>query len=287
VTTAVLEAPVVATTTQPRGALARFMEWSRDVVALTRRNLVHVRREPAQMSDATVQPILFTVLFVYIFGGAMVIPGGGGYKAFAIGGLITMNLTTASMSTAVGFSTDLSNGVMNRFRTLPMARSAVLAGRTFADLLSSVLCGTIVVLTGLAIGWRAPNGVGGVLAGLAVAVLFAYAMSWFTAVIGLVAKAPESAQAMGLIILFPLSFLSSCFVPTQGMPPWLQTFADWNPVSAVAGSTRELFGNPNPAGLVHHFPNQHPVLLAVLWSIAIIAVCAPIASRLLRSRTTD
>ena len=200
------------------GLARRATEWARDVVVLTRRNLLHVRREPLQMSDATVQPILFTVLFVYIFGAAMVLPGGGSYKDFAIGGLVTMNLTTASMGTAVGLSSDLATGVINRFRTLPMARSAILAGRTLSDLLSSLLCGTIVVLTGLVVGWRPDNGVLGVIAGLGVAVLFAYALSWFCACLGLMSDDPESAQGVGLVILFPVAFVSSCFVPTQGLP---------------------------------------------------------------------
>jgi ABC transporter DrrB family efflux protein len=269
------------------GMVGRLREWARDVVVLTRRNVFHVRREPAQLSDATVQPVLFTALFVYIFGGAMHIPGGGSYKDFAIGGLVVMNLTTSAMGTAVGLSSDLSTGVMNRFRTLPMARSAVLAGRTFADIFASVLCGTIVVITGFAIGWRPDNGVGGVIAGLAVAVFFAYALSWLTACIGLSVSDPESAQAMGLIVLFPIAFVSTCFVPTQGMPHWLQVIADWNPVSAVAASCRELFGNPNPAALNHSFPSQHPVITALLWSVAIIAICAPIATARLRARTTD
>src|SRR3954453_16005644 len=144
-------------TAEHADGFARMREWVHDVIVLTRRNLVHVRREPAQLSDATVQPVLFTVLFVYIFGSAMVLPGGGTYKAFAIGGLVTMNLTTASMGTAVGISSDLHTGVINRFRTLPMARSAILAGRTLSDLLASVLCASIVILTGLAIGWRPGN----------------------------------------------------------------------------------------------------------------------------------
>jgi ABC-2 type transport system permease protein len=269
------------------GVVRRGTEWLRDVSVLTRRNLLHVRREPAQMSDATVQPLLFTVLFVYIFGAAMVLPGGGSYKDFAIGGLVTMNLSTATMGTAVGLSSDLSTGIISRFRTLPMARSAILAGRTLSDLLSSVLCGSIVLLTGLAIGWRPDHGVLGVFAGLGVAVLFAYALSWFCACIGLMVSDPESAQAVGLVILFPLAFVSSCFVPTQGLPTVMRVIADWNPVSAVAASCRELFGNPNPAALTDSFPAQHPVLIALLWSVAIIAVCAPVASRLLQKRTTD
>ncbi len=283
----VMAAAVPADVLAEPGWVRRAAEWGRDVVVLTRRNLVHVAREPAQLSDATVQPVLFTLLFVYIFGAAMRIPGGGGYTAFAIGGLVTMNLTTASMGTAVGISSDLSTGVINRFRTLPMARSAILAGRTFSDVLASILCATIVLITGLAIGWRAGNGLGGVVAGLAVAVLFAYAMSWFTACIGLMVSDPESAQAVGLIILFPLAFVSTCFVPSQGLPHWLRIIADWNPVSAVAGSCRELFGNPNPAALTHAFPAQHPVFMAVTWSAVIIAVCAPLATSLLRKRTTN
>jgi len=264
-------------------------QWLSDVAVLTRRNLIHVAREPMQLSDATVQPVLFTLLFVTIFGAAMVLPGGGSYKAFAIGGLIAMNLTTAAMGTAVGLANDLSKGVMNRFRTLPMSRSAVLAGRTMTDVLSSVLCGSIVLLTGLAIGWRpgAGHGPAGVAAGLGVAVAFAYAMSWFTACIGLAVSDPESAQAVGMLVVFPMAFVSSCFVPTQGLPHWLAVIADWNPVSAVAASCRELFGNPNPAALTHTFPAQHPVLVAFVWSAVIVAVCAPVATRLLRLRTTD
>jgi ABC-2 type transport system permease protein len=234
----------------PATVVARVGDWLGDVAVLTWRNLIHVRREPAQLSDATVQPFLFTVLFVYIFGSAMVLPGGGAYKAFAIGGLITMNLTTSAMGTAVGLSSDLSTGVISRFRTLPMSRSAILAGRTISDLLAATLCTSIVLLTGLAIGWRPEHGIAGVAAGVGVAVLFAFALSWFCACVGLLVSDPESAQAVGLVILFPLAFLSSCFVPTQALPPVLRTIADWNPISAIAASCRELFGNPNPAAAV-------------------------------------
>jgi ABC transporter DrrB family efflux protein len=269
------------------GGVVRVADWLRDVAVLTRRNLVHVRREPAQLSDATVQPVLFTVLFVYIFGAAMVVPGGGTYKDFAIGGLVTMNLTTAAMGTAVGLSSDLSTGVIDRFRTLPMSRSAILAGRTVSDLLASALCGSIVLLTGLVIGWRPDHGILGVAAGLAIAVLFAYALSWMTACVGLIVGDPESAQAVGLLVLFPLAFVSSCLVPTNGMPDWLRVVADWNPISSVAGACRELFGNPNPAGDGTSWPSQHPVAAALGSTGVLLAVCVPVATALLRRRTTD
>ncbi|WP_426571255.1 ABC transporter permease [Aquihabitans sp. McL0605] len=276
-----------AITDAPASTIGRAKEWVADVAVLTYRNLLHVRREPAQLSDATIQPVLFTLLFVYIFGSAMHLPGNAAYHDFAIGGLVTMNLTTASMGTAVGMSSDLSTGMMNRFRSLPMSRSAILAGRTISDLLAATLCGTIVLLTGLVIGWSAPNGIGGVIAGMSVALLFAYSLSWFTACIGLAVGDPESAQGVGLVILFPIAFLSTCFVPAAGLPTVPRIIAEWNPVSAVAGSLRELFGNPNPASLSHNWPAQNPVLMAVLSSLAILVICVPLASSMLRKRTTD
>jgi ABC-2 type transport system permease protein len=143
-----------------------------------------------------------------------------------------------------------------------------------------------VALTGLAIGWRPGANVMSVVAGFAVALFFSYAVSWGCACLGLVAKGPESAQSMGLIFLFPLAFVSNALVPTGGMPGWLQTIADWNPVSAVTAACRHLFGNPNPSGSIHAWPMQHPVMAALGWSILIIAVCAPLAAALYRRRTT-
>lgn len=257
----------------------------RDTVVLTRRNLQHIAREPLQLSDVTVQPVLFTLLFVYVFGSGVPIRGGT-YTDFAIAGLMLLNLTTSALGTAVGLSTDLTTGAIDRFRTLPMWRSAVLMGRSVADVLSAALCAAIVVLTGLAIGWRPGHGAGGVLAGLAVALLFSYALSWGCACLGIVSKSPESAQGIGLIVLFPLAIVSNAMVPTQGMPGWLQAVADWNPVSAVTAAVRTLFGNPNPSAGIAAWPMQHPVEAALLWSAAIVAVFAPFAAVLYRRRTT-
>jgi ABC transporter DrrB family efflux protein len=281
--TSVLTAASTRVADHETGGLAG---WVRNVAVLTRRNLIHVRREPAQLSDATVQPILFTVLFVYIFGSAMTIAGGS-YKDFAIGGLVTMNLTTSAMGTAVGLSSDLSTGVIDRFRTLPMARSAVLVGRTLSDLLASVLCASIVCITGYVIGWRPDNGFIGVLGALGVAVLFAWSLSWVTACIGLTVRDPESAQSVGLIVLFPAAFVSSCFVPTAGLPHWMRVIADWNPISAVAGACRDLMGNPNPAAASDVWPAQHPVAASFASIAIILAIFVPISTTMLRRRTTD
>src|SRR5580698_9556802 len=167
----------VHTVPKTAGLLDRVRGPWRDVVVLTRRNLVHIRREPLQLSDVTVQPVLFTLLFIYIFGSGIPIAGGS-YKDYALAGLLLLNLTTSAMGTAVGLSTDLTTGVIDRFRTLPMWRAAVLAGRSIADVLTAATCTAIVALTGLAIGWRTDASALSVIAGFGIALLFAYAMSW-------------------------------------------------------------------------------------------------------------
>jgi ABC-2 type transport system permease protein len=271
-----------AASTALGGAASRL----HDVVVFTRRNLVHVRREPAQLSDVTIQPVLFTILFIYIFGSGIPISGGS-YKDFALAGLLTLNLTTSAMGTAVGLSTDMTSGAIDRFRALPIWRAAVLVGRTMSDLLAALLCSIIVGLTGLVIGWRADATLLSVVAGFGVALLFSFALSWGCACLGMVSKGPESAQGLGLIILFPLAFVSNAMVPTAGMPHWLQLIADWNPVSAVTAACRDLFGNPNPSGSIDVWPMRHPVEAAIGWSLLILLVCAPLAVHLFRRRTTE
>jgi ABC-2 type transport system permease protein len=259
----------------------------RDVAVLTQRNLQHIAREPLQLSDAVVQPLLFTLLFVYVFGAGISLPGGGKYAAFAVAGLLALNLTTSAMGTAVGLSTDLSTGVIDRFRTLPMWRPAVLVGRSFADLLTATLCTSIVAITGYAIGWRAGGSIGETLAGFGLFLFFAYAISWGCACLGIVSKSPESAQGIGLIFLFPLAFVSNGLVPTQHMPAVLRFVANWNPVSAVTAAARTLFHNPNPSASIDAWPMQHPIVTSLIWSTVLLAIFAPLASHLYRRRTTD
>ena len=259
----------------------------RDVAVLTGRNLLHIKREPLQLSDVTIQPVLFTLLFVYVFGSGVVLPGGGSYKDFAIAGLLAMNLTTSSMGTAVGLSTDLGSGVIDRFRTLSMWRPAVLVGRSLADILTAAICAAFVAATGLVIGWRPDAGAASIIAGFAIFLLFSYALSWCCACLGMVSKSPESAQGVGLVILFPLAIVSNALVPTEHMPALLRTIANWNPVSAVTTASRQLLGNPNPSATIHTWPMQHPVLASLLWSIALIAIFAPLATALYRRRTTN
>lgn len=250
-----------------------------DVAVLTGRNLLHIKREPLQLSDVTIQPILFTLLFVYVFGSGVVLPGGGSYADFAIAGLLAMNLTTSSMGTAVGLSTDLGSGVIDRFRTLSMWRPAVLVGRSLADVMTAVICAAFVAATGLLVGWRPDASPASVIGGFALFLLFSYALSWGCACLGMISESPESAQGIGLVILFPLAIVSNALVPTQHMPAVLRAVADWNPVSAVTAAAREMFGNPNPSASIQVWPMQHPVLASLLWSIALIAIFAPLADR--------
>lgn len=259
----------------------------RNLIVLTGRNLVHIAREPLQLSDVTIQPVLFTILFVYVFGSGVALPGGASYADFAVAGLLALNLTTSAMGTAVGLSTDLTTGVIDRFRTLPIWRPAVLVGRTLTDLVTATICTTIVALTGLVVGWRPDASLPSVLAGFGLFLLFSFALSWATACLGIVSKSAESAQGIGLIVLFPLAFVSNALVPTAHMPPILQTIANWNPVSAVTAAARDLFGNPNPSATIDAWPMQHPVIASLLWSAVLIAVFAPLASSLYRRRTTD
>jgi ABC transporter DrrB family efflux protein len=254
---------------------------------MTRRTLVHISREPMQLSDVTIQPLLFTFLFVYIFGGAIPIPGGGSYVDYLLAGILALNLVTSTMGTGVGLSTDLHEGMIDRFRALPMWRSAVLVGRTMADLLTSLLCALIVGLTGLAVGWRPNASLISIVGGFALVLFFAYAITWVTACAGLNSKSPESAASFGFIVLFPLTFVSNAMVPTQHMPGWMQAIATWNPVSSVVAGTRVLWGNPNPSGQVQAWPMQHPVEAALLWSLVILAVAAPLAAHMFKKRTTE
>ena len=277
-------------TLAPEAALPRapgVVRKGLDVVVLTGRNIVHIVREPLQLSDVTVQPVLFTLLFVYVFGAGVVLPRGGTYADFAIAGLLALNLTTSSMGTAVGLSTDLNTGVIDRFRTLPMWRPAVLVARSLADLSTAVVCAANVAVTGLVVGWRPGGSFLATLAGFGIFLLFSYALSWGCACLGMISKGPESAQGVGLVILFPLAIVSNALVPTQRMPPVLRTVANWNPVSAVASAARNLWHNPNPSASIQTWPMQHPILASLAWSFLLIAIFAPLATLLYRRRTAN
>jgi ABC transporter DrrB family efflux protein len=262
--------------------LSRIFWFVRDVLVLTRRSLIHVVRDPAQLADVTIQPIMFVVLFTFVFGSAIRLPGGGNYHEYVVAGIFGITMAGAAPGVAVGLANDIQSGIIDRFRSLPMSRGAVLAGRLTADLMTAVLGLIVVVAVGVAVGWRVHTNPQDVLAGFALALLFNYAMSWAGAAAGLWLHNPESAQAMAFVVFFPMIFVSNAFVALQNMPIWLRVVAEWNPVSTVTASCRELFGNPNPSASVQVWPLQHPELATIIWALALLVVFVPISIRLYR-----
>jgi ABC-2 type transport system permease protein len=261
-----------------------FMQFLGDVWVLTKRSLARIRREPETLSDVTIQPVMFVLMFAFVFGGAIVIPGGGSYHSYLIGGMLGMSLAQTAPGTAVAVVSDMETGLIDRFRSLPMSRAAVLTARTIADLLTQVIGAAVVALVGLAIGWRITGSAGDAIEAFALALLFGYAFTWAGVCLGMVLRSPEAAQQAGFIIFLPLTFISSAFVPTQGMPGWLQPIAEWNPMSSLAAACRSLFGNPNPAASVQAWPTQHPELAVLCWSLGMLLVFAPLAVHLYRTK---
>jgi ABC-2 type transport system permease protein len=267
--------------TTGRGPLPQFLN---DVWVLTKRSIARIRREPETLSQVTIQPVMFVLMFAYVFGGAIGLPGGGSYHEYLIGGMLGMGLAQTAPGTAVAVVSDMSTGLIDRFRSLPMSRAAVLTARTIADLLTQMIGTAVTAGVGLAIGWRIHNGAGDAIAAFALALLFGYAFTWAGVCLGMVLRSPEAAQQTGFVIFLPLTFISSAFVPTQGMPGWLQPIAEWNPMSSLAAADRSLFGNPNPAAGVHVWPAQHPEMAVLVWAAAMLAVFAPLAVHLYRTK---
>jgi len=272
--------PIGAGAAEPR--LLRAWWALKNSWVLARRSVARIAREPEQLSDVTIQPVIFVLLFTYVFGSAIHLAGGGSYHQFLISGMFGMTMAGTAPGTAVGLTTDMSTGLIDRFRSLPISRAAVLLGRTMSDLATQVLGLVVLVATGLAVGWRMEHGIGDALLAAGLSLLIAFAMTWVGACAGMLLRSPETAQALGFIFFLPLSFVSNAFVPTQGMPAWLRDFANWNPLSAVAAACRNLFGGnvPTPDA----WPMQHPELAVVIWSVALIAVFAPTAVYLYRRK---
>jgi ABC-2 type transport system permease protein len=240
------------------------------------RNLKRVPRIPELAVFAILQSIMFVLLFAFVFGGAIPLPGGGSYREFLMPGIFAQTLGFATVTTAIGIADDMSKGLIDRFRSLPMARSAVLSGRTLADVFYNAGILVVLMLSGLAVGWRVHTGVGHFVLAVAILLFFAFAMAWIGVLMGLLVRSVEVAQQLGFLVIFPLTFLSSAFVPTQTLPGPLRPIAEWNPFSALVGASRELFGNPNPFA-AGSFPGDHPVALSLVWTIALLAVFGPLA----------
>jgi ABC transporter DrrB family efflux protein len=246
------------------------------------RNLKRVPRIPELAIFAILQSIMFVLLFAFVFGGAIPLPDGGSYREFLMPGIFAQTIVFAAATTAIGFTDDVNKGILDRFRSLPMARSAVLSGRAIFDLIYQSGILVVLMLSGLAVGWRVHTSVPEFFAGVGLLMLFTFAMSWVGVWLGLSVKTVEAANQVAFTVIFPITFISNVFVPPESLPSWLEPIAEWNPVSALTASLRELWGNPNPYA-TDGFPAEHPILLTLIWFVIIVAVFAPLGVRKYRS----
>lgn len=251
----------------------------RDSATIARRNMIRIRRVPDVMAFVVVQPIMFVLLFAYVFGGSIDIPGGN-YREFLMAGIFSQTVVFGATFTGAGLAEDMQKGLINRFRSLPMSRSAVVAGRTVSDVVYNALSIVVMSLAGLAVGWRIRGSVVDAIVAYVLLLFFAYSFSWVMACIGLLVPTPEVVNNATFVVLFPLTFIANTFVPSDNLPGVLRTIAEWNPVSALTQAARTQFGNI-PAGTPEpsSWPLQNSVLYSMIWAIALIVVFVPIATR--------
>ncbi|MEU6661379.1 ABC transporter permease [Streptomyces sp. NPDC046821] len=245
--------------------------------ALVRRNLLWIRQDPESMFDAVMMPIVFTLLFVYVFGGSIGQALGGGkdqYVQYVVPGMMAMMSMNIAMAVGTGFNQDFQNGIMDRFRTLPIGQGSVLFAKIVVELMRLLIATTIMMIVGVLVGFDITDW-GGLFASVGLSAMFGTSIMWIFLVLGVTMKSAQSVQAMGFLVLFPLQFGSSVFAPTQSMPGWLQAFTDYNPLSTLADSAR---------GLMVGGPAAHAVWVTVIWSAALTLVMAPVAIHKFRTK---
>jgi ABC-2 type transport system permease protein len=247
---------------------------------MAKRNLIKIKRVPDILVFVLISPIMFVLLFAYVFGGAIDVPGNVDYKEFLVPGIFAQTVVFGATFTGYGLADDMQKGIIDRFRSLPMSQSAVLVGRTTSDVAYNIISLVIMALTGLLVGWRIRDGLADAVLGFALLLVFAYAISWIMAYVGLLVPSVEVVNNASFIVIMPLTFVSNAFVPQESFGDVLGTFVEWNPVSTVTQACRELFGNV-PAGVEasDSWAMQNPVLYTLLWAAAIVAIFAPLSVR--------
>jgi ABC-2 type transport system permease protein len=250
-----------------------------DSAVITKRNLIKIKRVPDLLVFTTLSPIMFVLLFAYVFGGAIDVPGVG-YKEFLIAGIFAQTVVFGSTFTGYSLAEDLQKGIIDRFRSLPMAPSAVLFGRTLSDVAINIISLVVMGISGLIVGWRIHTGFLDALGGFLLILLFAYGVSWVMAWVGLLVRTPEIVNNAAFIVIFPVTFIANTFVPSSTLPGPLKAFANWNPVSAVTEAAREAFGNTSPKlPPADNWAMQHPAAYTMLWVLLILVVFIPLAVR--------
>jgi ABC-2 type transport system permease protein len=259
--------------------LGPVAQWFSDGWITTRRNLIKIRRVPDILVFTTLQPIMFVLLFSYVYAGSIRIPGSS-YKEFIMAGIFAQTVVFGSTFSGSAIANDLRDGIIDRFRTLPMRPSAVLIGRTNGDLLINALSMAVMIATGLVVGWRVHSSALEAITGVALLLGFAYALSWVMALLGMSVRSPEVINNVSFLVLFPLTFISNAFVPSENLPTPLRIFAELNPVSALVLAARTLFGNVPPgAPTPDSWTLQHPVLAVLIGMGALLVVFVPLAIR--------
>jgi ABC-type multidrug transport system permease subunit len=260
----------------PRAWTVRLRWAAEDGWTITRRDLAHWARQPWQIAIALLFPVLTVLMFGYLFGGGMTVPGGGDYREFLLPGMFALTMVFGLETTFAAIATDAARGVTDRFRSMPMAPSAVVVGRGAADLLNSAAGLALMLACGAAVGWSWHHGPGRAAVAVALLLLLRFALLWVGIFLGLVAKGPESLVAVQILV-WPLGFLSNAFAAPQTMPGWLGAVVEWNPLSSTVTATRELFGNPGVGG--DSWIAEHAMLMAVAWPALLIAVFLPLSVR--------
>ncbi|MEV6697206.1 ABC transporter permease [Streptomyces sp. NPDC051453] len=269
---------------RPAGGPAQSV---RDSLVVARRNLIRMTRIPEVVIFGLIQPIMFVVLFSYVFGGSMNIGGTTDpavYREFLMAGIFAQTVTFATAGAGAGIADDMHKGLIDRFRSLPMSRGAVLTGRTLADLVQTALTLLVLAIVALLVGWRIHEGLPKALGAFGLLLLLGYAFTWIGALIGLSVRTPEAATSGGLVWLFPVTFISNAFVDSSQMTPWLRHIADWNPFSATVQACRVLFGNPG-VSTSEAWPMQHSVWASLIWSVLIIVAFRTLSVRKYRNAT--
>lgn len=260
----------------------------RQSLSIVRRNLIHIKRMPEMLMDVTVQPVMFVLLFAFVFGSSIAVPGTpGGYREWLLGGIMAQTVAFSSFIVAVGLTADIDKGIVDRMRSLPINPAAILTGRSISSLLHSSIGIAVMSLTGLAIGWRIRNGLLDALIAYGLLLLWGFAMIWLGILVGSTLRSVEAVNGVMFSVMFPVTFLANTFAPTEGMAPWLRAIAEWNPISSLTQAVRELWGNAVAAPESAAWPLQHPVLSTVLWTLGLTLVLAPLSLRAFNRRTRN
>ena len=258
----------------------------RQSLTIVRRNLIHIKRMPEMLMDVTIQPVMFVLLFAFVFGSSITVPGSpGGYREWLLGGIMGQTIAFSSFIVAVGLTADIDKGIVDRMRSLPIRPSAVLVGRSISSLLHSSIGIVVMSLTGLLIGWRIRDGIVHAVVAYLLLLMWGFAMIWVGIWVGSAMRSVEAVNGVMFTTMFPITFLANTFAPTDNMTPWLRAVAEWNPISSLVLAVRQLWGNTGPAPHDAALPLQHPVLTTIIWTVAITAVVAPLALRSFQRRT--